>query len=243
MSALAGKTILVTGANRGLGRALVVEALERGAGRVYAGTRQRFEFPDERVVPVTLDVTSPAQIRAVAAMVERLDVLVNNAGLALPVDDLSDRAALEQLLGVNLFGTYEVTQALLPALAGSRGAIVNILSTSVWANMPLMPGYSISKAAAFSLTQSMRAFLAARGVRVHAAIVGVVDTDMTKAFDVPKASAESVASRIWEGVEQDEDEIFPDPMSEVMAENWRGGAFKALEREYAALVSAEPPEG
>jgi NAD(P)-dependent dehydrogenase (short-subunit alcohol dehydrogenase family) len=239
MSELAGKSILVTGANRGLGRALVAEALKRGAGRVYAGTRQRIDLPDERVIPVSLDVTDPARIRAAAELVEGLDVLVNNAGLALPVDDLSDRAALEQLLAVNLFGTFEVTQAFLPALTASRGAVVNILSTSVWANMPLMPAYSVSKAAAFSLTQSMRAFLAGRGVRVHAAIVGVVDTDMTKAFDVPKASPESVANGILEGVENGEEEIFPDPMSEPMAEIWRGSAFKALEREYAALVAGE----
>ncbi len=98
MSAVAGKSVLVTGANRGIGRALVGEALKRGAGRVYAGTRQPFEILDERVVQVALDVTDAAQIRAAAELVEGLDVLVNNAGLALPGDDLSDRAVLERLL-------------------------------------------------------------------------------------------------------------------------------------------------
>ncbi len=106
---IAGKAVLVTGANRGIGQALVTEALRRGAKRVYAGTRQPLAHPDGRVTPLTLDVTSAAQIQAAAGRVESLDVLINNAGLAL-YDDLSDRAVLEQHLAVNLFGPYGVTR-------------------------------------------------------------------------------------------------------------------------------------
>jgi NAD(P)-dependent dehydrogenase (short-subunit alcohol dehydrogenase family) len=236
---IADKTVLVTGANRGIGQALVDEALRRGAKRVYAGTRQPLAHADERVTPLTLDVTSAAQIQAAVDEVESLDILINNAGLAL-YDDLSDRAAIEQSLAVNLFGTYGVTQAFLPLLTESRGAIVNVVSLAAWAAVPIIPAYSISKAAAFSLSQSQRALLAGRGVSVHAAMLGPVDTDMNRGFDIPKSSPESVARGIFDGVENGEEDIFPDPMSESMAESWRSGAAKALERQNAALVQAEP---
>jgi NAD(P)-dependent dehydrogenase (short-subunit alcohol dehydrogenase family) len=232
---IADKTVLVTGANRGIGQALVEEALRRGAKRVYAGTRQPLAHPDGRVTPLTLDVTIQEQIQAAAEQVESLDVLVNNAGIWL-YDDLSDRAALERHLAVNFFGTWGVTQAFLPSLTRSRGAIVNNVSLMALAALPLTPAYSISKAAAFSLTQSLRALLAGRGVRVHAVLTGPVDTDMTRGFDIPKASPESVARAIFDGVENDEEEIFPDPTSASMAAGWRSGAAKALERQNAALA-------
>src|SRR6266566_3883693 len=155
---IADRAVLVTGANRGIGQALVEEALRRGAKRVYAGTRQPLAHPDGRVTPLTLDVTNAAQIQAAVGQVESLDILINNAGLAL-YDDLSDRAALEQHLAVNLFGTYGVTQAFLPLLTVSRGAIVNLVSLSAFAAVPVLPAYSASKAAAFSLSQSLRALL------------------------------------------------------------------------------------
>ena len=183
-----GKTVLVTGANRGIGRALVEEALRRGASRVYAGTRQPLAHPDERVTPLILDVTDAAQIQAAVEKVDSLDILINNAGVAL-YDDLSDRAVLEQHLAVNLFGTYGVTQAFLPLLTRSRGAIVNNVSTMAFAPLPLTPAYAISKAAAFNLTQSLRALLAGRGVRVHAVLTGPTDTDMTRGFDDPEGLA------------------------------------------------------
>ena len=236
---IADKAVLVTGANRGLGQALVEEALRRGAARVYAGTRQALTHEDRRVTAVALDVTNAAQIEAAAAKVESLDILINNAGVAL-FDDLSDPAAIEQHLAVNLYGTYSVTRALLPKLIRSQGAIVNVLSNAAVAALPIIPAYSVSKAAALSLSQSLRALLAPDGVRVHAVLAGPVDTDMSREFDVPKASPESVARAIFDGVENGEDEIFPDPMSETIADGWRSGAAKALEREFAALVQAAP---
>ncbi len=232
-----GKTILVTGANRGIGQALVTEALARGASRVYAGTRQPLVHPDPRVTPLALDVTDAAQIQAAAASIESLDILVNNAGIAL-YDDLGDRAVLEQHLAVNFFGTYGVTRAFLPLLTSSRGAIVNNVSTMAVAPFPFTPAYAISKAAAFNLTQSLRALLAGQGVRVHAVLTGPTDTDMTRGFDIPKARPESVARAIFDGVENGEEEIFPDPMSQTLADSWRNGAVKAMERENAAFVSA-----
>ena len=236
---IADKAVLVTGANRGIGQALVSEALSRGAKRVYAGTRQPLAHADGRVTPLTLDVTSAAQIQAAASAVGSLDVLINNAGVAL-YDDLSDRAALDQQLAVNLFGIYGVTQAFLPMLTDSRGVIVNNLSLNAFAPMPIIPAYSVSKAAAFNLTQSLRALLARRGVRVHAVLTGPTDTDMTRGYEIPKATAESVARAIFDGVEQGEDDIFPDPLSQSVAESWRSGAIKALELQLSALVPAEP---
>jgi NAD(P)-dependent dehydrogenase (short-subunit alcohol dehydrogenase family) len=235
---IADKTVLVTGANRGIGQALVTEALSRGAKRVYAGTRQPLVHPDERVTPLSLDVTSAAQIQAAAESVETLDILINNAGIAL-YDDLSDRAALDQSLAVNLFGTYGVTQAFLPLLTRSRGAIVNNVSLMAFAPLPLTPAYAVSKAAAFNLTQSLRALLAGRGVQVHAVLTGPTDTDMTQGFDIPKSSPESVARAIFDGLENEEEDIFPDPMSQTLAESWRNGAAKALERQSAAFVAPE----
>ena len=236
---IAAKAVLVTGANRGIGRALVEEALSRGAGRVYAGTRQPLAHPDGRVMPLALDVTSAAQIQAAAGQVDALDVLINNAGIWL-FDDLTDRAALERHLAVNLFGTWGVTQAFLPLLTRSKGTIVNNVSLMALAALPLTPAYSISKAAAFSLTQSLRALLAGRGVTVHAVLTGPVDTDMTRGFDIPKASAESVARAIFGGVENGEEEIFPDPMSASLADGWRDGVAKAFERQNAAFLQPQP---
>jgi NAD(P)-dependent dehydrogenase (short-subunit alcohol dehydrogenase family) len=204
---------------------------------VYAGTRVPLTHPDGRVTPLTLDVTSAAQIQEAAGTVSSLDILINNAGIML-YDDLSDRAALERHLAVNFFGTYSVTQAFLPQLTRSRGAIVNNVSANALAAFPLIPAYSISKAATFNLTQSLRALLAGRGVRVHAVLTGPVDTDMIRSIDIPKASAESVARAIFDAVENDEEDIFPDPMSQSMDESWRNGAVKAFERQLAALAQA-----
>ncbi|MGH2895764.1 MAG: SDR family NAD(P)-dependent oxidoreductase [Solirubrobacteraceae bacterium] len=231
------KTVLVTGANRGIGKALVEEALRRGVTRVYAGTRRPLAHADERVTAVPLDVTDAAQIQAAVGEVGSLDVLINIAGMQ-PFDDLSDRAVMEQALAVNLFGTYSVTETFLPLLSEARGAIVNVVSLAAFAAVPVIPAYSISKAAMFSLTQSLRALLAGSGVSVHAVMAGPVDTDMTRGLEVPKVSAQSVARGILDGVENGEEEIFPDPLSESLAESWRGGAVKAFERQNAALVQA-----
>ncbi|MCA2230201.1 SDR family NAD(P)-dependent oxidoreductase [Nonomuraea aurantiaca] len=232
---ITGKTILISGANRGIGRALVEEALRRDAARVYAGTRAPFAHPDPRVTNLILDVTDAAQTQKAAQTITTLDILINNAGLA-QYDELNDPAALESHLAVNLFGTHRMTQAFLPQLARSRGAVVNHLSVAAFAPLPMVPAYSISKAAAFSMTQAQRALLAGRGVRVHAVFIGPTDTDMSRDFDAPKASPESVAAAILDAVVNQEEDVFPDPMSQTMAPGWRRSPAKALEREYAALV-------
>jgi NAD(P)-dependent dehydrogenase (short-subunit alcohol dehydrogenase family) len=235
---IAGKTVLVTGANRGLGRALVEDALRRGAGRVYAASRQPTAFQEERVMQMTLDVTDPGQIKEAAEAVESLDVLINNAGVWVP-DDLSDRAAFERHLAVNLYGTLDVTQAFLPALRPSRGAVVNVVSLAAVAAVPVTPAYSVSKAAVLSLTQSLRALTAREQVRVHAVLPGPIDTEMVRSLQIPKAPPEDVARAILDGVERGEEDIFPDPMSLALADRWRAGVAKEFERQNATMVQAD----
>jgi NAD(P)-dependent dehydrogenase (short-subunit alcohol dehydrogenase family) len=228
---------LVTGANRGLGRALVSELLARGARRVYAAGRDLRAIPeDPRVVPLRLDVTDAAQVEAAAAAAADVRLLVNNAGSLASMSVLgSSREALQRDLDVNYHGALNVARAFAPALAAAPSgdaAIVNVLAIVSLASMPGIGGYSASKAAAWSLTQALRAELRAKGVRVHAAFPGPIDTDMTRGLELPKASAADVARGILDGVEAGQDDIAPDPMSaDVLATFLRSP--RELERSFA----------
>jgi NAD(P)-dependent dehydrogenase (short-subunit alcohol dehydrogenase family) len=239
---ITNKTVLITGANRGIGLALVEEALKRGAKKVYAGARGAFQHSDKRVTHLPLDVTNASQIQRAADAVDNLDMLINNAGIAI-YDDLSNLDVIEQHLAVNLFGMFKVTRAFLPLLKRSKGAIVNNLSMVALASVPVIPAYSISKAAAFSMTQSLRAHLASQGVTVHGVVIGPVDTDMNRGFNIPKASPESAAQGIFDGLAKGEEDIFPDPASQSIAEGWRAGVAKALERQFAATVQQQSAAG
>jgi NAD(P)-dependent dehydrogenase (short-subunit alcohol dehydrogenase family) len=232
---IAEKTVLITGANRGVGQALVKEALSRGAKRVFAGTRGALPYTNPRVTALTLDVTNAAQIQRAVDQVADLDVLINNAGVGI-ADDLTDLDVIQKHLDVNLLGLVKVTQAFLPRLTRSKGAIVNILSVTSVAPYPAIPGYSISKAAALNLTQSLRVLLARQEVSVHGVILGSVETDMTRGYDIPKVSPEFAAAGIFDGVEEGEEEIFPDPTSRTLADGWRTGVTKAFERRISAVM-------
>ncbi|MET8872597.1 SDR family NAD(P)-dependent oxidoreductase [Nocardia sp. NPDC004604] len=236
MAKIAGSAVLITGGNRGIGRALVEEALKRDARRVYVGTRKLFTHTDERVTPLTLDVTDRTGIQQAVGAIESLDILINNAGVTT-YDDLSDQSVLEQQLAVNLFGLLAVTQALLPALTRAGGAIVNTLSLASLAPPPFSPSYAISKAAAFSATQALRTRLAGEGITVHGVLPGPVATDMNANLDIPipMASPESVAHAIFDGVEAGDEDIFPDPVSAELADAWRKGVTKGLEQQFATL--------
>lgn len=214
--------VVVTGANRGLGEAFVKVLIEAGAKRVYAGARDPSSIrANERVVPVTLDVTSAASLEAAASSANDATVLINNAGvlasygaLDAPMEDIARDFA------VNTFGLLAATRAFLPALEKARGAVVNVLSVASLASVPPLGGYSAAKAAAWSLTQALRVDLAKKGISVHAPLPGGIDTEMARAFDIPKTKPWDVARAIIEGVERGDFEIFPDPSSRALSEVW-----------------------
>ncbi len=143
---------------------------------------------------------------------------------------------LEKHLAVNLFGLLNVTQAFLPKLKHSKGAVVNNLSLAGLASAPVLAAYSLSKAAAFNATQSLRALLAEHGVSFHAVVVGPVDTDMNRGVEIPKASPRSASPAILDGLQKGEEEIFPDPVWQSIAEDWRNGVSKALESQFRAFA-------
>ena len=232
---------LVTGANRGIGAALVHALLEQGALKVYAAARREADLAalraknDRRIVPVHLDVTDAAQVARVADQAADLRILFSNAGV-LNCGSVLDApsAAFSQNFDVNFFGLLHTTRAFAPTLAGHQGAVVNILTLVALASMPSLGVYNASKAAAWSLTQSLRADFAKRQVKVFGVFPGAVDTDMLKGVEMPKAAPADVASAVMRGVEADEEDIFPDPMAKELYAHWATD-HKAIERQFAAM--------
>lgn len=218
---IANSIAFVTGANRGIGAAFVDALLEAGAARVYAAARSSVSHADPRVIPVVLDVTDAAAIAAAAAHAGDVTLLINNAG-ALEGGDLfaAGADALERQLSVNALAPLRLSTAFAPALRSSRGAVVNILSVVAWAPMPGLAAYSASKAAAASLTGSLRATLAVDGVGVHAVFPGPVDTAMAAGIDLPKTSPAAVARAVLAGVEAGDADIFPDDFARQIAAGW-----------------------
>jgi NAD(P)-dependent dehydrogenase (short-subunit alcohol dehydrogenase family) len=234
-----GSVALVTGANRGLGKALVSALLEAGATKVYAAVRDEKNLArtDARVVPLLLDTTSPAQVAAAAKQASDVTLLVNNAGVLNSYSVLTaTREQLEADFATNVHGTLGVVRAFVPVLARNGGGttIVNVLSLSSLASVPTMAGYSASKAAAYSLTQALRAELRAKNIAVLAALPGPIDTDMVKAIALPKTSAADTARALLEGVARGEEEIFPDPMAQQMRVVWNQSP-KEYERAFAGF--------
>ncbi len=216
-----GKNVLVTGASRGLGAALVSAALEEGAAKVYATARNPDDLPhqdDPRVVPLRLDITDPDQIRAAAEQAPDVDLLINNAGQLEGHDLLDDtlhahRAAME----TNYFGPLMVTRAFAPILKQRPEAgIVNILALLSLGNMRAKGGYCASKAAAWSLTSGLRALLAGDDIGVFSVFPGAMDTAMMEGSKVKKTPPEEVAHQILAGVRADREDIAPDPMSQKL---------------------------
>jgi len=236
---------LVTGANRGIGRAIVDALVHAGAERVYATARDAKTLEGlatqygARVAPMKLDVTSAADIEAAAKSAGDVTLLVNNAGVLASFGALtSSRAQIEQDFATNFFGLLDVTRAFVPVLerAGRAGgaAIANVLTVVSLASRPVIAGYAASKAAAFSLTQALRPELEAKGIDVHSVFPGAVDTDMIRAFPIPKTSPEVVAAAIVAGIERGDRDIAPDPFAEDVLHRWRT-APKEFERYFGAL--------
>jgi NAD(P)-dependent dehydrogenase (short-subunit alcohol dehydrogenase family) len=231
---------LVTGANRGIGAALVQALLEGGASKVYAAVRQ-VDRPvlgardDHRIVPVHLDVTNAAHAAPVAGQATDVSILFNNAGV-LNLGSVLDAApsAFKHNFDVNFYGVLNTTRALAPTLTKHHGAVVNILTLVALASMPGLGVYNASKAAAWSLTQSFRADFAKRHVKVFSVFPGAVDTDMLKGVEMPRAAPAEVAAAVLKGVEADEEDIFPDPMSRELYTHWAAD-HKAIERQFATM--------
>jgi len=220
---------VVTGANRGLGRAFLEELLARGAKRIYAGARDPSKLRDlvassgGRVVTLRIDLGDPGSIAAAARTAKDATLLINNAGALEFGSQLSaDLAGIQRDFDTNYFGTLQVTRAFVPALeANGNSAIVNVLAIVSLVSIPSLGGYSASKAAAHSLTLGLRGELSKRGISVHGAYPGPMNTDMTRRIDRPKAPPGEVASAILAGVEAGEISIFPEPMSRQVYDNWR----------------------
>jgi NAD(P)-dependent dehydrogenase (short-subunit alcohol dehydrogenase family) len=212
------RTVLVTGANGGLGTEFVRQALERGARRVYAAARTPRTWDDDRVVPLRLDVTDPASVADAAARAQDVDLVVNNAGIA-PAEDASvvggDDDVAHRVFETNYFGTVRVGKAFAPALAANGGgALLNVLSAAAW--LPLPTVYAASKAAAWSATGAFRSELAGNGTTVTGLVVGMIDTPMADRFDVPKVSPESVVSQAYDGVVAGVAEVLADDDSRML---------------------------
>jgi NAD(P)-dependent dehydrogenase (short-subunit alcohol dehydrogenase family) len=237
-------TVLVTGANRGIGKAFADALLDRGATKVYAAVRDVATVTDPRVVPIQLDVTDPDRVAAVARELDDVQVVVNNAGVLSvgpPLSASLDAARLE--LETNYLSLVSMTQAFAPVLErNGGGAFVNVLSAFSWVTMPLLSSYSASKAAAWSFTNAARIELRRRGIHVVGVHPGPVDTDMAAAFEIEKIAPATAATSALDALEADEPEAVVDDYSRAvktgLSDDQRA-LYPQIEREFLAMTGAE----
>jgi NAD(P)-dependent dehydrogenase (short-subunit alcohol dehydrogenase family) len=238
-----GTTALVTGANRGIGRALVEALLARGAAKVYAAARGPealvgLAHADVRVIPIRLDVTVPADIQAASELAADVQLLINNAGVVAQLGgELTDErwiASARTEHEVNVLGTLAVTQAFAAVLArNGGGAILNLSSVAALVSFPSLASYSASKAAVHSLTQATRALLRPHHTFVAGVYPGPIDTEMVASLPIQKTPPAVAAHAILDGLEAGQEEIFPDPTARQIGEQYFSDP-KALERTTAA---------
>ena len=212
---LAGARVLVTGANRGLGKAFVEELLSRGVARVYAAARNpdTVDITDDRVVPIRLDVTKPDDVRAAASRCTDVTVLINNAGAMLrsPLLAAPDLSAARSEMETNYFGTLEMCRAFAPVLAeNGGGALVNVLSLASWLASPFNGSYCASKSAQWALTNAIRTELRATGTLVVGVHAGWIDTDMAANVPESKISTGEVAAQALDAVQRGDEEVLTD---------------------------------
>lgn len=236
---LKNRTILITGSNRGIGKALVTEFLKRDVKKVYTAARDINSLPDfadPRVVPLELDIVNNEQIEQAAKAASDIDLLLNNAGVLSFVSALTGPMAdINRDMAVNYFGLLKMMRAFIPVLEAKTGAavshspaIVNVASIASFVNFPFHGGYCASKAAAFSITQCARIELQKKGIQVHSVNPGPIDTDMTKDVAMEKASPEATANIICNELEAGNEDIFPDPTGAEMFALWKED-YKKLE--------------
>lgn len=211
MTSLHSAVVLVTGANGGLGTEFVRQALDRGAAKVYASARTPKQWDDDRVVPLALDVTDPASIAAAAEQAADTTVLINNAGVGLFAPSLLDTSVEDyrNLLETNTIGVFAVTKAFVPALRAAKGGLMNVASVASWLTRPSLAAYGSTKAAVWSLTDSLR-----RELRDQVHVVGLylafTDTPMTAGIDLPKGDPADVVRDAYDGLESGAFEVLAD---------------------------------
>jgi NAD(P)-dependent dehydrogenase (short-subunit alcohol dehydrogenase family) len=210
---LENATVLVTGANRGIGLAFAKAALARGARRVYAGARDPSRVTLPGVTPIRLDVNSPADIAAAVAAAGDVTLVINNAGIAQlgGLLDPNAESSLRQQLETNLFGMLRVSRAFAPVLAANGGgALINVASVASWITGPALAGYAVTKSAAWSLSNGLRDALRAQKTHVLTLHMAFVDTDMTQGLAMPKSSPELIVARAFDGLEAGAEEVLAD---------------------------------
>ena len=213
---VANATVLITGANRGLGLAFARGALARGARKVYAAARDPSSVTLPGVEPIKLDVTSPDEVAAAARDCSDVTLLINNAGIAAPGGFLNDAslASAQRHFDTNVFGPLRLTQAFAPVLAAhGGGAILNVLSIASWINGPLLGVYGMSKSAAWAMTNGTRIELHDQHTQVLALHVGFIDTDLTRGMDVPKLAPDDVVRAALDALEAGASEVLADDLT------------------------------
>jgi len=231
---LENKIILITGANRGMGKALVAQLLTRGVKKIYAAARDTNSLPnlnDSRVENIMLDITQPTQVAQAAKHANDIDILINNAGVAAFTSLLDGPTdLLQQDMDTNYYGTLAMVREFAPVLETKKdSAIVNMVTIGAFVNFPILGGYCASKAALFSLSQGIRIELAPKGIHVHTVNPGPIDTDMAKDFPGDKPSAALTVENILVALEGGVVDIFPDETSQQMIAAWKND-YRDLEK-------------
>jgi NAD(P)-dependent dehydrogenase (short-subunit alcohol dehydrogenase family) len=226
---LKNATVLITGANRGIGLAFARAALAHGARKVYAGARNPATIRLPGVTPLQLDVNSAADIAAAVAAAGDVTLVINNAGIANfgGFDAADAEAVLRQHFETNVLGVLRVSQAFAPVLArNGGGALLNVASIASWLSGAQLANYAVSKSAVWSLSNGLRHALQAQGTQVTTLHMGFVDTDLTHGVEMPKSTPEEIVERAFEGLEAGAQEVLADELTRQVK---------------GALSSAQPP--